>query len=224
MFRRTLPLATEFIAQPPASVRSVRPVRSAAYSTRWKNASSYIACTERAMSRWRSSSGSSGLRAARAAASSAGENRSPTFGRAVVPLIGDFLAVMAEVSADRARYVPSGRSRTIWRIASMKCGPAVGREPHHLVLVAVMGKAEILGQRLIEDAERMRKIDAAIDADSVVPSPTPQAALAKSPKPSTETTTASFERRDVERRGQMRHVVLYRVNRSIEYAVGHALP
>src|SRR5262245_46874915 len=37
--------------------------------------------------------------------------------------------------------------------------PAIGREAHNLVLVAVMRKAQILGQRLIEDAERMREID-----------------------------------------------------------------
>ena len=37
--------------------------------------------------------------------------------------------------------------------------PAVGREAHDLVLVTVMREAEILGQRLIENAERMREVN-----------------------------------------------------------------
>ena len=48
-----------------------------------------------------------------------------------------------------------------------------------------------MGERLVEDAERVRKVDPSRDVD-VLPRPTPQAALAKSPKPSTETTTASW--------------------------------
>src|SRR5262245_9990500 len=36
---------------------------------------------------------------------------------------------------------------------------AVWREPHHLVFVAVVRESEILRQRLVEDAERVRKID-----------------------------------------------------------------
>ena len=41
-------------------------------------------------------------------------------------------------------------------------GTAVRRKPHHLVLIAIMRKAEILRERLIENTERMRKIHAAM--------------------------------------------------------------
>ena len=67
---------------------------------------------------------------------------------------------------------------------------AVRSEPHHLVLVAIVRKAEILRERLVEDAERMRKIYPPCDR-KIGPVPRPQAALEKSPKPSTETVTAS---------------------------------
>src|SRR6516165_3194105 len=39
---------------------------------------------------------------------------------------------------------------------------AIRREAHHLIFVAIMRKAEILRERLIENTERMRKIHAAI--------------------------------------------------------------
>ena len=78
---------------------------------------------------------------------------------------------------------------------------------HDLVLVAIMGKAEILRQRLIKDAKRMRKIDAAIDADVF--------ALASSPGGAGEIAKAvdgeddgRIERRDVKRRREMCEVML----------------
>ena len=40
---------------------------------------------------------------------------------------------------------------------------AVGREAHDLVLVAVMREADELGHRLVENAQRVRKIDATVD-------------------------------------------------------------
>jgi len=45
-------------------------------------------------------------------------------------------------------------------------GRAVGRKPHHLVLVAVMGKAEILRERLVEDAERVREMHPPLNRDA----------------------------------------------------------
>jgi hypothetical protein len=35
---------------------------------------------------------------------------------------------------------------------------SIGREPHDFVLVTVIGKSEILGDRLVKGAKRMRKI------------------------------------------------------------------
>src|SRR6266511_2470462 len=37
-------------------------------------------------------------------------------------------------------------------------GAAIGRKPHHFVLVSIMRKAEILGQRLIKGPKRVWKI------------------------------------------------------------------
>ena len=85
--------------------------------------------------------------------------------RAVGPLIGDLLLVMAEIRRGRARSVPSGFKPHDLAHGVHGGRLAVGSKPHHLVLVAVVRKAEILRQRLIEDAERMRKIDAAVDRD-----------------------------------------------------------
>src|SRR5207245_2230172 len=47
------------------------------------------------------------------------------------------------------------------------CAP-IGGEPHHLVIVAIVRKAEILRKRLIKHAERMREIHAALDIDLAV--------------------------------------------------------
>src|SRR5262245_27492274 len=59
---------------------------------------------------------------------------------------------------------------------------AVGGKPHDLVLIAVVGKAEKLGERLIENAQRMRKIDATIDLNCGTITDTPSGArkIAKS--------------------------------------------
>jgi hypothetical protein len=45
---------------------------------------------------------------------------------------------------------------------------AVGREPHHLVLAGIDLEPEIVGERRVEQAERMRKMDLAVDLDRVV--------------------------------------------------------
>ena len=108
--------------------------------------------------------------------------------RAVGPLIGDTLAMMPEIG-EIERIAAIGLSDDLAH-GVHEGGLAVRRKPHDLVLVAVMRKAEILGERLIEDAERMRENRPDLRSRCRAP-PAPQAALAKSPKPSTETTTAS---------------------------------
>ena len=76
--------------------------------------------------------------------------------RAVHPLISDVLAMVAEKAQIELESA-------VWEQAHdlahgvQECGLAVGSKPHHLVLVAVVRKAEILRQRLIKDAERMRE-------------------------------------------------------------------
>ena len=55
-----------------------------------------------------------------------------------------------------------------------------------------------------------------------MPRPTPQAALAKSPKPSTDTTTASSNGDTMKRRRQVRQVVLDRVHLAAKALPGNA--
>ena len=170
------------------------------------------------MSRWRSSSGSSGARRGPSSSSSAGENRSPNSGEPVVPLIGDVLAVMAEiveVELERAVWLAAARSGASRR---MHDGLAIGREPHDLVLVAVVRKAEILRERLVEDAERMREIAPARRSRCRVPCPTPQAALRKVAEAIDRDDDRLLERRDVEGRGEMREMMLDVVKRRREGA------
>jgi len=40
---------------------------------------------------------------------------------------------------------------------------SIGREPHDFVLVTVIGKSEILGDRFVKGTKRMRKIHTPID-------------------------------------------------------------
>src|SRR5262245_13669098 len=81
---------------------------------------------------------------------------------AVIPLIGNTLAMMAEkAQVERVRTIGPQAHDLAHGLHERR--PAIGRKPHDLVLVAVVGKSEKLGQRLIEDAERMGKIDAPID-------------------------------------------------------------
>ena len=112
-------------------------------------------------------------------------------------------------------------SRTILRMASMIGRLAVRREPHDLVLVAVMRKAEILRQRLIEDAERVREIDPPFDRNL--------SALADAPRGAREVAKTIdrhddrlLERRNVERRRQMREMMLDRVHFTLETLAGKA--
>ena len=44
---------------------------------------------------------------------------------------------------------------------------AIRRETHHLVFVAVVRKADELRHRLVEYAERMGKVDAAVDGEGI---------------------------------------------------------
>ena len=84
--------------------------------------------------------------------------------RSVRPLIGHVFAMMAEEFQIELEAA-------VWKQAHnlphgvQKRGAAVRRKSHHLVLVAIMRKAEILRERLIEDAERMREIYSAVGRD-----------------------------------------------------------
>src|SRR5262249_50999479 len=102
----------------------------------------------------------------------------------VIPLIGDTLAMMAEeAQIERIRAI--GLQAHDFVHVLQEGWSAIGGKPHDFVLIAVVGKAEKLGERLIEDAERMRKIDATIDLN--------RGALADAPS-STRKIAKSIER------------------------------
>jgi hypothetical protein len=84
---------------------------------------------------------------------------------------------------------------------------AVGREPHHLVFVAIVREADELRHRLVEHAERMREVDAALDREL--------AALAQTPGGRREVAEAVDRHRHglvvgrhQERRGEMTEMML----------------
>lgn len=109
--------------------------------------------------------------------------------RRIFPLVGHLLSVVPEkVEIELER---SNRRQAYDPAYFAKAGGlAIGRQTHDLVFVPLIRKAQVMRERLIEEAERVREMDPPHDLD-VLARPTPHAALAKSPKPPTETTTAS---------------------------------
>src|SRR5437879_2571257 len=91
---------------------------------------------------------------------------------------------------------------------------AVRSEPHHLVLVPVMGKPEPLGHRLVEDAERMRKIDFVVYDDLAPPSAAPCSAR-KIAEPVHRDYVRLVERRHVKRGRHVREMMLHRMDLSV---------
>ena len=100
---------------------------------------------------------------------------------------------------------------------------AIRRKPHHLVFVAIMGKAEILRQRLVEDAERMRKIHAAVLPRDRSPLPDAPSRTGEIAEAVDRNDHGLLERRHVKGRGQMREVMLDSVERSAEALAWKAL-
>src|SRR5262245_38541173 len=93
-----------------------------------------------------------------------GRKQIAELGRSVRPLIGHVFAMVAEEFQIELKAA-------VWKHAhklahgAQERGAAVRREPHHLVLVAIMRKPKILRECLIEDAERMWEIYSAIGRD-----------------------------------------------------------
>src|SRR4051794_8975138 len=84
---------------------------------------------------------------------------------------------------------------------------AVGREPHDLVLVAVMREAEKLRHRLVENAERMREIHPAVYVHVTAPANAPGGA-GEIPKAIDRYRDGFFEWRYQERGTEMSKVML----------------
>jgi len=115
---------------------------------------------------------------------------------AVIPLIGNTLAMMAEeAQIEHVRAIGPQAHDLAHGLHEGR--PAIGRKPHDLVLVAVVGKSEKLCERLIEDAERMGKIDAPIDPNRGALANAPSSAR-KIAKSIDRNHHRPFKRRDME--------------------------
>ena len=88
------------------------------------------------------------------------------------PLVADLLLVVAEKSGVEPVCAivlkqddPAHLRHEPWL--------AIGREPHDLVLIAIVGKAQILGQRLVKHAKRMREPYVPIQCNGRAPARAP---------------------------------------------------
>ena len=111
------------------------------------------------MASCRGSIGSSGRRAGPRSASSFAVYTGPIDGLPVVPGHVHAVRVVPEVGEiepePAARREPDERTH-----GADVVGSAVRRESHHLVLVAVSREPEVLGDRQIQETERVREVDA----------------------------------------------------------------
>src|SRR5262249_2348423 len=81
-----------------------------------------------------------------------GRKQIAKFWGSVRPLIGDILAMMAEKSQIELEPAVRTQAHNFPHVID-KRRAAVGRKSHHLVLVAIMEKSQILRDRLIKNAE-----------------------------------------------------------------------
>src|SRR5262249_32420428 len=99
---------------------------------------------------------------------------------------------------------------------------AVGGEPHNLVFIAVVRKAEILRQRLVENSQRMREVHAPVHRNRICATDAPGRA-----REIAETIDGYGcrlrERRNVKSGIKMRQVVLDAVERALEVFPGKRL-
>src|ERR1051326_9253039 len=85
-----------------------------------------------------------------------GENRRPIY-----PTIGDFFDVVPEKT--KIERIAAGRLELHDLAHGLDAGRlSIGGQTHNLVLIAIMGKAEILRHRLIKNTERVRKENLAV--------------------------------------------------------------
>ncbi len=95
-------------------------------------------------------------------------------GTAVIPAVMDVVGVVAEaaqVKLEAAVRQHAHQFAHLRQVARL----AVGRQAHDLVLVAEVREAEELGDDAVEDAKRMREVDATVDADGIAAAEAPGA-------------------------------------------------
>ena len=191
------PLPTQLSATPPARHRSRMPVSRCANAAHLQhhffgdvlNRSREIHLALRQL----------GSRAARAGPPNSRSNRSAGHRQAV--RVGEVLHVhpQAAVVADLDQVILDGLD--VLRLA-------VRRQAHHLVFAGVDLEAGEVGERRVQQAERVRKAQLRAACSISLPRPTPIDDVAHSPTPSIVTIAACFERRRIERRRGVRLVML----------------
>ena len=131
------------------------------------------------------------------------------------PLVVDLLLVVAEVGEiERKSAVPRQPHDPAHLVEVTRL--AIGREPHHLVLVAVVRKTDELRDRLVEHAERMRERHPAIQAQRRTASDAPGGG-GEIAEAVDRNRHRLFERRHVEGRGHVRQVMLDAVEFTAEH-------
>ena len=125
---------------------------------------------------------------------------------AAVPGHFDAFECVREIVQIEPALAPLGANHLPYSIRETRL--AIGGETHHFVFVAVLGKAEELRERRVEDAEGVRKQDRALDLDPI--------ALAEAPHDAAEVAETVdrndggvFEGRGEERAGQVGAVMLH---------------
>ena len=101
-----------------------------------------------------------------------------------------------------------------------ECRLPIGRQAHDLVLVTVVGEAQILGQRLVEDPKRMREIHPPVDGDGFSPADTPCSAGEVADTIDRDHHSL-FERRHMEGRRKMGKMMLDPMHFATETLAGH---
>jgi len=97
------------------------------------------------------------------------------FRRSSDPLVSNPLLVVAEVG--EVEFVAAiGLQADNFTHGADELWLSVRGKPHNLVLIAVVREAQILRQRLVEDAERMGEEDVAVDPDVLAVTDTPRSA------------------------------------------------
>jgi hypothetical protein len=152
--------------------------------------------------------------------------------RALVPLHQHLLGPVPEV-LQRQRKAAARRERHEAREAIGVTGGAVRRQPHDLVLVAVVREAQVLRERQVEQAERVREEHAVTHVERRAPS-VPDRRADEVAKPVDRADRRLVEPARVERTGEVcgmvldetrarRHVARPETQRAIERATEIAL-
>ena len=97
------------------------------------------------------------------------------FRRSSDPLVSNSLLVVAEVG--EVEFVAAtGLQANNFTHGADELWLSVRSKPHNLVLIAIVREAQILRQRLVEDAERMGEEDVAVNPDVVAVTDPPSSA------------------------------------------------